>query len=75
MVRYELNIFFVFLHQMLSHDTRSKIKISLQEMSLKGAQILAQRSEITFAQAFQQAQRLKKTSKVNSLSKKNREGA
>jgi hypothetical protein len=49
----------------------AKLKISLQEMSLKGAQILAQRSETTYAQAFQQAQRLKQTSKVNSSSKKN----
>lgn len=52
-----------------------KLKISLQEMSSKRAQILAQRSEITFAQAFQQAQRLKETSKVNSSSKKNRQSA
>ena len=49
-----------------------KLKISLQEMSLKGARILAQQSETTFAHAFQQAQRLKQTSKVNSLSKKSR---
>lgn len=53
----------------------AKLKISLQEMSLKRAQILAQRSEITFAQAFQQAQRLQKTSKVNSSLKKNRQNA
>jgi len=48
----------------------AKLKISLKEMSLKGTQILAQRSATTFAQAFQQSQRLKQTSKVNSSSKR-----
>ena len=48
----------------------AKLKISLYEMSLKGARILAQQSETTFAQASQQAQRLKQTSKVNSSLKK-----
>ncbi|SEP42975.1 hypothetical protein SAMN05660816_06033 [Niastella yeongjuensis] len=48
----------------------AKLKISLVELSLKGAKILAQQSEISFAQAFQQVQRLKMTSKVNQSSKK-----
>lgn len=51
----------------------SKLKISLKEMSFKGSKILVQQSETSFAQAFQQAQQLKKTSKVNSLSKKSRQ--
>jgi len=51
----------------------AKLKISLQEMLVKEAKILAQQSETTFAQAFQQAQRLKQPSKVNSSSKKSRQ--
>ena len=51
----------------------SKLKISFQEMALRGAEILAKQPKITFAQAVEQAQRLKENSKVNSSSKKNRQ--
>ncbi len=47
-----------------------KLKISLQEMSLRGARILAQQSEISFAAALQQVQWLKQISKVTQSSKK-----
>jgi len=50
----------------------AKLKISLLELSLKGAKILAQQSEISFVQAFQQVQRLKKTSNVSQSLKKSR---
>ncbi len=46
--------------------------ISFGELSLRASRIIAQRSEITYAQALQQVQRLKKTSKVDQLSKKSR---
>jgi uncharacterized protein YfeS len=49
-----------------------KLKISLQELSLRGAMIIAQQPEISYAQAFQQVQRLKKTSKVKHSLKKSR---
>jgi hypothetical protein len=50
----------------------TKLKISLQELSLKGAQIIAQQSEISYAAALQQVQWLKEISKVTPLSKKSR---
>lgn len=53
----------------------SKLKISFQEMALRGAEVLAKRPKITFAQAVEQAQRLQKNSKVNSSLKKSRESA
>lgn len=48
----------------------AKLKISLQEWSLKGAKILAQQSEISYATALQQVQWLKQISKVTQSSKK-----
>lgn len=48
------------------------LKISLEELSLKGQQIHAQRSEITYEQAVAQVQWLKQTSKVSQSSKKSR---
>ena len=49
-----------------------KLKLSLEEMSIRGAKILAQRFETTFEKSFEQAQRLKLTLLVNSSSKKNK---
>lgn len=49
-----------------------KLKISLQELSLKGAQILAQQSEIHYAAALQQVEWLKQISKVTQSLKKSR---
>jgi len=49
-----------------------KLKISLQELSLRGNQIIAQQSEIHYAAALQQVIRLKKISKVNQSQKKSR---
>jgi hypothetical protein len=51
---------------------KDKLQLSFQELSLKGAQIIAQQSEITFAKALQQIQWLKQTSKVMQSSKKSR---
>ena len=48
----------------------TKLKISFKELSLKGYSIIAQQSEISYAQALQQIQLLKQTSKVSRLSKK-----
>jgi uncharacterized protein YfeS len=48
----------------------AKLKISLQELSLKGAQILAQQSEIHYAAALQQVAWLKQISKVTQSLKK-----
>ena len=50
-----------------------KLKISLKELSLKGQQIIAQQSEISYAQAILQVQRLKQTSKVKHSLKKSRQ--
>ena len=47
-----------------------KLKISLQELSSRGARIIAQQSGIAYAQALQQVRRLKKTSKVKPSLKK-----
>jgi hypothetical protein len=44
----------------------SKLKISFQEMTFWGAEILAKRPKNTFAQAVEQVKRLKENSKVNS---------
>ena len=49
-----------------------KLKISLEELAMNGRQIIAQQSEISFVQAFQQVQRLKQTSKVKQSLKNNR---
>ncbi len=49
---------------------KKKLHISFTEMSLKGSRILSQQSEISYAQAIQQVERLKKTSKVSSSLKK-----
>lgn len=48
----------------------SKLKISFQQMALRGAEVLAKQPKITFAQAVEQAQKLKENSKVNFISKK-----
>ena len=45
-------------------------KISFTDLSLKNTQILAQQSEISYAQALAQVQRLSKTSKVSQSTKK-----
>ena len=45
------------------------LKISLEELSLRERKIIAQQPEISYAQALEQVQRLKKISKVNQLSK------
>ncbi len=50
----------------------AKLKISLQELSLKGAQILAQQSEIHYAAALQQVEWVKQISKVAQSLKKSR---
>jgi len=47
-----------------------KLKISLQELSLRGRQIIAQQSGISYVQALQQVQRLRRNSKVTQSSKK-----
>ncbi len=49
-----------------------ELKISLKELSLKGARIIALQSEIHYAEALKQVQRLKRTSKVKQSLKKNR---
>ena len=50
-----------------------KLRLSLKELSLKGRTILAQQSETSYEKAFQQAQLLRKISKVKPSSKKNRD--
>jgi len=49
-----------------------KMKVSFEEMSLRGKLIIAQQSEIHYADALQQVQRLKKISKVTHSLKKSR---
>ena len=46
------------------------LKISLEELSLKGKQIIAQQSEISYAQALAQVQQLKKISDCCAIIKK-----
>jgi hypothetical protein len=50
-----------------------KLRISLKESSMKGRIILAQQSEISYAEALQQVQRLRKISKVKPSLKKGRD--
>ena len=50
----------------------SKLKISFQELSLKGAEIIARQPEINYDFALQQVQRLKQNSKVKAVIKKSR---
>jgi len=52
--------------------SEKNFKISLEENSRRGAQILAQRSGISFAKALAQVQLLKANSKVKQSSKKSR---
>ena len=47
-----------------------KLKLLLKELSLTGQAIIAQQSEISYAQAIQQVQRLKQASKVKPTLKK-----
>jgi uncharacterized Zn finger protein len=48
------------------------LNISLKELSSRGKKIIAQQSEISYAEALEQVQRLRKTSKVNPEQKKSR---
>jgi hypothetical protein len=53
----------------------SNFKISFEEASLRGLQIIAHQSATSYVQALAQVQRLKETSKVSSSLKKNRSRA
>lgn len=53
----------------------ANLKISLKELSLRGQRIIAQQSEISYAEALAQVQRLKEISKVTQSSKKSRPSA
>ncbi len=48
------------------------LKISFEELALRGKKIIAQMPETSYAQALEQVQRLKEMSKVNQSSKKSR---
>jgi hypothetical protein len=48
-------------------------RISLEELSLKGREIIAQQSETSYAKALAQIQLLKANSKVGQSSKKGRQ--
>lgn len=50
----------------------ANLRISLAERSLRGKQIIAQQSAISYAQALKQVQRLKEMSKVNQSLKKSK---
>lgn len=64
--------YFVFLFKCSVKMSAVNFKISFKELSSWNRKILAQQSAITFAQAFQQVQRLKEPSKVNNSSKNSR---
>jgi len=49
---------------------KKNYKISLEELSLKGRDLLAKQSETSYAKALAQIQLLKKNSKVGQSSKK-----
>jgi hypothetical protein len=51
------------------------LKISLKELSLREREVIALQSEISYAQALEQVQRLRKTSKVNPELKKSRQNS
>ena len=46
------------------------LKISFEELALRGKKIIAQMPEVSHAQALEQVRRLKEISKVNQSSKK-----
>jgi hypothetical protein len=48
----------------------TNLRISLMELSLRGQRIIAQQSEISYADALAQVQRLKKISKVKQSQKR-----
>jgi hypothetical protein len=52
-----------------------KLKISLQEMSARGAKIIAQQPDISYEEALHQVQWLKKNSKVSQSLRKDRKGS
>ncbi|SEL69707.1 hypothetical protein SAMN04488505_102882 [Chitinophaga rupis] len=50
----------------------ANLRISLTELSLRGERVIAQQSEISYAEALAQVQRLKEISKVKQSQKKSR---
>ena len=62
----------LFCGKCLTMIPEKNLKISLEELSLKGQRIIARQSEISYVQALEQVQRLKKISKVNQELKKSR---
>ena len=62
-----------FTYQCWKMEKENKLHISFAELSLRGSKILSQQSAISYAQAIQQVERLKKTSKVSSLLKKRKQ--
>jgi hypothetical protein len=50
---------------------KENLRISFEEASSKGAQIIAQQSATSYVQALAQVQQLRENSKVSSSSKKN----
>jgi len=57
---------------MLPNDTRRKVENIVTVTLIEGQKIIAQQSEISFADAIKQIERLKRTSKVRQLQKKSR---
>ncbi len=53
-------------------ESEKNLNISFQELALRTREIIAQRSEISFAKALEQVQLLKANSKVGQSSKKSR---
>jgi len=51
-------------------NPKKNYKISLEQLSLKGRELLAKQSETSYAKALAQIQLLKKNSKVGQSSKK-----
>jgi hypothetical protein len=50
----------------------AELKISLEELALRGGRIIAKQRPISYADALRQVQWLKENSKVKQTSKKNR---
>lgn len=64
--------FFITLYKCMSMVKEKNLKLSFEENSLRGREILKRQPPTTYEEALKQIERLKKNSKVGNSAKKNR---
>jgi hypothetical protein len=67
-----LDYLFLLLPKGMPMIPAKKLKISFEELAIRGARVLSQQTEITYEEALLQVQRLKKNSVVSQRLKKSR---